>query len=229
MEKNLPKIMQKFKEAGIKIFLSTNGEFYLKQRKKIESLISQLALPLDGSTPDIHSKNGRSKTNYYTIIRILKHYSRKKHNIMIKVGTLVSQDNIKDLNHIKKLLEHYKISLWKIYEFIPTDRLKVISQRFKVPHHIFMKSTSELKSDILKISISSRKERNCAYFMLQPDGHIILPTDSGKFSKDRLIGTIFEDPDMLIKKWKNEIHWNNYKDNIFKTFDYNINKYTQQR
>jgi hypothetical protein len=75
----------------------------------------------------------------------------------------------------------------------------------------------------INIIISPRRQRANAYFMINPDGQVIMPEDKEDICSEAVIGDIF-DPE-IIAKWRSHIYENNYLENAEITFSHNWQNY----
>lgn len=196
LSQNAIPIIKQLHSNGISIYLSTNGTEYLKHRKELEKYISKLSLPLDGFDEDSNKINGRmiSPNNagiissFQAVKDILDYYEKHPHNFAIKVGSVLTSKNL-CIDHFKKIykfLRDYSIDLWKIYEFIPEGRGKVNQKALSIPTEKLTEFVAEFKqfqkniSSISKFDciLSTRAMRDSAYFIIQPNGTVIIPIDN---------------------------------------------------
>lgn len=194
---NAISIIKQLHNNGISVYLSTNGTEYMKYREELEKYISKLSLPLDGFDEESNKINGRDVlqngtqvvSSFEAVKKILDYYECHTHNFAIKIGTVLTSQNLY-IEHFRKIYEflrNYSIDLWKIYEFIPEGRgksnqtaLAIHSEALEDFRKEFMqfqeKVSSTGKFDCL---LATRSMRNAAYFIIQPDGTVILPIDNG--------------------------------------------------
>ena len=183
---------------GISIYLSTNGIEYMKYREELEKYISKLSLPLDGYDEESNKINGRAASpnedttasSFQAVKDILDYYEEHPHNFAIKIGTVLTSKNL-SIDYFKKIhdfLRKYSIDLWKIYEFIPegrgknnqnllaisADKLSAFCEDFK----LFQEGISPVAR--FNCVLATRSMRNAAYFIIQPNGTVIVPIDDNK-------------------------------------------------
>lgn len=219
---NIVEIMKIINEKGMDIFLSTGGNYYLEYRDKIEKYITKLSLPLDGCTAEIHSLNGRTEKNYHNVLSILKYYKTNSRDFQIKIATLLTSRNIaieNNLVNLYNLLMKYPIDLWKIYELLPEGR--AIQNYNTLGYHtdLYTLITDTLNKKIeiaptFQIVLSRRKERDLGYFIIQPNGDVVIPEDEGVVN-EKILGNILVDPiESIISNWQNLVNYRNYLGNV---------------
>lgn len=207
-------IIQKLNKYGVSVYLSTNGSLYKENIDAIEPYISKLSLPLDGFSMESNQINGRNASSFDSSKGILEIYKKKRHSFPIKVGTVLSKKNL-DIEHfikIYELLKQYQIDVWKIYQFIPeasgADNMTQYSVSEEEYQRFIDKFCEFLNTDVgtrsFKIMFSSRRERNSAYFIIQPDGTVIIPIDDfSLICREEILGNLkSESIDSIITKWQ---------------------------
>lgn len=215
-------IMKSLDERGISIGLSTNTAFFDKHAEAIEKYVSSLNIPLDGSTPEIHARSRDDTTTYESFFRVLEHYMKPKSKKpdLLRVGTVVSRANRGDLINIAHRLKPYMeiIDTWKIYELIdyefqPALRKPILGdgQEFEEELKGLFSQDNPLRS---KIKIARAKARDRAYFMVNPKGIVVVPTDIDGRTYEIGIGSILEQPlDGVIARWEEYVSRKNYLQN----------------
>lgn len=215
-------IMKKINEKGMNIFLSTSGNHYLEYVDKIEEYITKLSLPLDGCTAKIHSLNGRTENNYHNVLSILDDYKNHSRKFQIKIATLLTSRNIaieNNLINLYNLLAEYPIDIWKIYELLPEG--EAIQNHDMLGYHtdLYTLVTDSFNEKIeiaprFQIVLSRRKERDSGYFIIQPNGDVIIPEDEVVVNEKKL-GNILIDPiESIISNWQNLVNSHNYLANV---------------
>lgn len=214
-------IIEKLHNAGISIYLSTNGTEYMKYREELEKYISKLSLPLDGFDEESNRINGRGNTapdgsiesGFESVKDILDYYETHTHNFAIKIGTVLTSRNteIVFFNKIFEFLKSYSIDLWKIYEFIPEGRGKE-KKNLLTPSpdklEIFTRDFKELQSKISSFGrfeciLATRKMRDAAYFIIQPNGQVVLPIDGENGVDEVIIGNLLDQPiNSILEVWR---------------------------
>ncbi len=209
-------------EKGIKVCLSTNGEHFWNHKEPIEHYVNRLSLSLDGSTNEIHSENGR-ENNYKNVLSILDYYQQYARPFQIRVCTLLTSKNINvrnNLLNIYNLLAKYSIDLWKIYELIPEAGARLNMIRCGYLESTFTNTIQDFRSNLkgqspFQIVVSRRKERDRSYFIIQPNGDVIIPEDNGEYVEEITLGNILIDQiDIILDKWGKKANFVNYNSNV---------------
>lgn len=219
-------IIRQLHNSGISVYLSTNGTEYMKYRDELEKYISKLSLPLDGFDEESNKINGREifcnntedeVSGFQAVINILDYYQNHPHNFAIKIGTVLTSRNL-NIDYFKKmyeLLKNYSIDLWKIYEFIPEGRGKSHQDELKLSPDALGVFTKEFKQFQDSISnkgkfeclFSTRSMRDSAYFIIQPNGTVIIPVDNGDIGVNEVsVGDLItQDISFILSEWDKQI------------------------
>ncbi len=217
IRKDFKRIIQELKKYNFKIFLDTNGDLFFKYKDLISKNVDVIGLPVD-----FINSSYRNEKNFWAVLKILNFYKDKKNRPIIRIGTVVTKNNFKDLDKIGNLLRNYPVDIWKIYEFTIQSVNALKNRRsLQISKKEFNKATNDLKkgfSRFFKIVISERKDRNAAYFFINPDGNVFIPVDDLDICRQNKIGNIFDSD--ILDKWKKSVSKNNYNRNIKLTFNY---------
>ena len=122
-----------------------------------------------------------------------------------------------------ELLKKYPIDIWKIYEFIPESRgaCKRNRLKFELSNDEKMRvkdlvNRFSLRSKF-KIEMVERKHRNAAYFIIQPNGTVMIPTENEKediVDEVKIGNLLTNDNSALISDWYSKVNYDNYINNI---------------
>ena len=218
-------VIDKLHKSHIEIYLSTNGTEYMKYRRKLETKISKLSLSLDGYDRSSHSLSGRVADSFDSVIKILKYYNEHPHKFAIKIGTLLSNKNM-NMDHFQKMFDllcGYDIDQWKIYEFIPEGR-GCINQNEFLPSsdakNEFLKQFQHLQTKIQGLGmfqclVVEREMRNSAYFIIRPDGKVIIPQEETKGVEEVVVGDLVSNSlEAVLEKWRDKIDSIKYITNL---------------
>ena len=195
---------------GIKIYLSTNCDYYFTFEQLINEKISILGIPIDGSTSEIHDFH-RGKGSFSNVMNVMNNIISSNNNLLLKIGTVVTNYNFKNLNLIEELLNNYndKILFWKLYELIIYEKNKNALQ-MKSDDFILQKDFgSYIESS--KIIIDTKEKRDSSYFFIKPNGDLFVPilNHSGCFEK--ILGNMLVDnPIDCIKRFEKNCNFNGY-------------------
>jgi MoaA/NifB/PqqE/SkfB family radical SAM enzyme/DNA-binding Lrp family transcriptional regulator len=210
-------------ENDLRIYLSTNGNHVCEHKDVIERCVSKLSLPLDGPSQDIHSRTGRSSENFSRVLSVLGHYSDKGKPFQVKVGTLLTSSNItvpRNLIRLYQLLKRYSIDIWKIYEFVPEGGATVHRNFLGYPEEFFSLTVQALYKEIktkspFPIVVSRRKDRNRAYFIVQPDGSAVVPEEHEGVVHESYLGNVLADQMFeIVQRWQRKVDYTNYRHNV---------------
>lgn len=214
-------VLRGLRHVGIEVFLSTTGHKYLEFKNDIEPTLKKLSLPLDGATELEQVKSGRTKKGFRDVIEILEYYKDKERLFQLKIATLVTKLNLDAvLPGVFNLLLNYDIDLWKIYEIMPENRGETNYSRLGYDELAFDQAIDRLNKGIkvnpsFQIVVSRRKDRDSGYFIIQPDGTVMIPVDQGNRIEEESIGHILRDPlKEITAKWLDKVNIKNYISNI---------------
>jgi len=180
-------------DSGLKIYLSTNCDYYSKYSELIKEKVSIIGIPIDGSNAKTHDLN-RGTQNFKSVLNAANDIYNSKCTTKIKFGTVVTVDNCNELLKIEKIISKYnsKIIFWKLYELISYERNKSKVAPIKCSMQLY---TSKLGQyiDINKIIFDTIDKRDKSYFFLKPNGDVFIPQLSKNISQERIIGNILYD------------------------------------
>lgn len=210
-------ILKDLEKRNFKIFLDTNGDLFFKYQNLISNYVDVIGLPID-----FINKSYRNTDNFNNVIKILNFFKKIRKRPIIRIGTVATKENIKDIERIGELIKNYPVDIWKIYEFIPQN-FNAIKNRLalEISPEQFNTVTEKIKRDFskfIKVVISKRKDRTNAYFFVASDGTVFMPVDDGDICREIKIGNVFEKD--IIEKWEKLILRKNYIDNAKVTFNY---------
>lgn len=219
---HLEKILRKLREKGYSIFLSTNGYNYMEYCDEIEPYIDKLSMPLDGYDGKSNECNGRNLKSFSKVKEILDYYENNMHDFPIKISTVLTRKNSK-ISHLSKildLLKNYNISFWKIYEFIPENRGRENFNSYSLYTGDIIKIrnwVSRINDCRFKIELVEKEKRDAAYFIIKPNGDVIIPIEDNKAKivNEKLVGNILNnDLNFIIDRWNEFVNIENYISNI---------------
>lgn len=214
-------IMKILHEANITIALSTNTSFFSRFEKEISEYVSSLNVPLDGSTSEIHARSRADSKTFFSCLELLRYYKLKptKKPRLLRVGTVYSKATFGDFLSIARLLQPFKevIDTWKIYELIDYEFQPELRQSIIHETSAFEAEMAELlqQSDFgSKIMIAPASARDRAYFMVNPHGLVVVPTDLHGVTHEIVVGDLLKDPlDELVARWLQRVNAENYRAN----------------
>ncbi len=214
---DLQGIIQELKQYKFKIFLDTNGDLFFKYQDLIFKNVDVLGLPID-----FINKSYRNTDNFNNVIKILNFLKKISKRPIIRIGTVVTKENIGDIEKIGELIKNYPVDIWKIYEFIPQNFNAIKNKSvLEISSEQFNTVTKKIKQDFskfFKVVISKREDRTNAYFFVSSNGVVFMPVDDGDICREIKIGNVFDKD--IVEKWEELVLGKNYIDNAKATFNY---------
>ncbi len=218
---NIGEVMRLLHEGGMSIALSTNTSLFTNFQDEIEKYVSSLNIPLDGSTSEIHERSRADRRTFFSCLEILRYYlnNPKRKPTMIRVGTVYSKATAGDFLAIAGLLEPFAeiITTWKIYELIdyefqPDLRKPIVHDPADFERE--MLTLLQKTSFAGKIMITPASMRDKAYFMVNPKGQLVLPTDVNGVTHEPVLGDMLKDSHEDLKSaWMKRVTLENYREN----------------
>lgn len=219
--RGISELLQALHEAGIGPAISTNGTLVKHYREEIRKYALSLNLALDGSTPELHARSRLDTKTYSDCLDALQYYLEhpEEKPRLIRVGTVYSLATRGDLLAIAEVLRPYMsiIDSWKIYELINHEVQPELREPIIHDHQDFLDETArltELSGFGKKLKVAATTARNKAYFMINPAGQLVVPTDENGVTHDVIVGSLLHDDlDTLVANWKGLVdienyHWN---------------------
>lgn len=203
-------IIKRLTSADKKVYLSTNGTNLSQNIEFIKKHVTLLGLPLDGYDGASTKLNGRLPSSFDNITNALKELKDSLIRPRIKIGTVITKQNCNRdfLLKMYDLISSYSVDIWRIYEMLPVNRGRIYKDILELDEadiSELTKITMELqaKNPNFKIELVTRKMRNSAYFMIEPDGNVILPIDDGITSTEITVGNLVTDDILSVyQKWE---------------------------
>lgn len=221
VRRDIPEILRELNSNKLQIFLDTNGDYFQQYKDEIVRHIEDLGFPIDFS-----DRSYRNKNNLKSVLDALIYLKTIKKRPRIRIGTVLTKDNVRTLNNIGELLINYPIDTWKIFQFIPMNENAIKNRiHLEISEREFDEATQKIKeaySEYFQIVISKRNRRSRGYFFIDSDGIIFMPVFSPTICKEVVIGNIFDDD--IIEKWRLSAAKQNYINNAEITFQYNFSK-----
>lgn len=211
--RDIKKILKFAKKSGIKTVLQSNGILLKKRLNSLAPYIDWISLSLDGHNEKTNAIL-RSAKQFKATIEVLPLI--KEHNIKIKLGTVVTKKNYKNIKDIGKLIQPY-VMVWKLYQFYPRANTYAHKNknRFIIDNNIFLKITKEIRRAFPKLSVSTHSVKEfdkSPCLLMNPNGDVYITRNA----KDHFIGNLVKQPERFIENYK--------KMNIFSEINKNFNK-----
>lgn len=219
---DIDKILNKIVSLGMKISLSTTGEFFFNHKMVIDKCVDHLSLPIDEPNENF---TYRSKSQFNNVLRILEEYKNNIIRPKIKIGTVCTKENFDLIEEIGELLLKYKGSFdfWKIYQFCPINvNATKNRKKLEISNELYWKTVDRIKNKYLNtinVVTNPRVEKEYCHFLISPNGDAFINKEMGEIIEEVIIGNLINDDwDQILEKWNNLIKFDNYQDNISKTF-----------
>lgn len=187
---HLPSLIKQTKECGLITSLVTNGILLLEKFDLIENYIDWITLPIDGSNEEVQRKVTREKDHLKRIFFLIDLLHKK--NISIKINTVVTKNNIDDLEKIAEIVRNQKIQRWKIFQFIPIRGYAYQNcNEFEISDEKFNLSAINAKRIIdpeyTDVTIANKEYLQENYFSILQDGTVRVTVNK----KDKIVGDLY--------------------------------------
>jgi MoaA/NifB/PqqE/SkfB family radical SAM enzyme len=207
--KRLPLLLEVARSLGVKTVMSTNGTLVPRRHADVLPLLDWVALPLDGSTADVHDSSRPGKQeSFASVLNSINLIRRKYPLLKIKLGTVVTRLNIADIPNIPALFESLGMSapdIWKIYETSFSnyaadnrDTIEVSRAKFEGCVEFAIYRATELGWTTTVYRNSSRDGK---YLFLEPNGDAMII----KENQEHIIGNFFRDFDEVVRIWSDHV------------------------
>ena len=195
---NLYKLIKISKEKGIYNRIITNGKLLFKNYD-ILNYLSDLTLSLDSINNNTNITIGRGEKHFETIKSILDYIQNGKFKkLKVNINTVVNRQNLNEIKELGEFLNKYKITIWKLYEFMPLRETAEKNKKlFEITENEFdnvFKSVYEKYENINSVTFKKQKELEKDILILA-NGDIIKTENGidfwlGNAKNDNVIGYI---------------------------------------
>ena len=180
---DVPHLIRFAKEIGLETALSTTGDRLTPEiLASLSPYLDLISLPLDGSTEAINART-KHPGHFSAVMRSLE-WLRSYPNIDVKVCTPVTRHNLSDVPNIAQLVEEVSRSttarvFYNVFQAFPRAMFSVKWENLMVSRSEF----SRLKELVgegrnIRINFLSHETLDKLYFMVFPDGSLIVPRGS---------------------------------------------------
>lgn len=203
-------IIKSLSSKGIKVCLATNGILLLTKFPDFYKYVHTLTLPID-CLEDNKYRNFDSKNSVKCIMEYLRNLSTQgvdKPRLIINT-TLYGQ-TISELVNVANFISSYNVDVWKIFEYIHYEGIN----KARLPHSLKKEDIELLNSTFLtgKLSYEDSLNKNSRYFIINPDGRIMIPMNiSQNIFEDIELGSISDEISLIEHKWRNMVNDNNFE------------------
>lgn len=178
---NVVPLMKLAKENGVKNKLITNGLLLAQSNHKEEICdnLDYLVLSIDSIDNQTNLELGRGINHYKNIKEVLDYVKDK--DLKLNINTVVSKENINQLDDLGNFLNNYKINTWKFFKFMPLrETAEKNREMFEITDDEFdMKKGVFRKFENIS-NISYKKEKELEESILIVANGDIIKTENGK-------------------------------------------------
>lgn len=204
MARNLPKLIRAASTAGMQMIMSTNGTLVERRHKEIFPFLQWVALPVDGPDADTHNSARPGRVaSFEAVVRSFLICREIYPALKIKMGTVVTRQNIARLNEIPRALD-VRVGppdVWRIYQTSYSNYAKDNRDVLYVSDAEFEEAVSSATAAAAiydwPISIYRNAERNGKYLFMEPDGSAMVIAKDDEF----IIGNFLDDIDSVTRLW----------------------------
>ena len=178
---NVVPLMKLAKENGIKNKLITNGLLLAQSNHKEEICdnLDYLVLSIDSIDNQTNLELGRGINHYKNIKEVLDYVKDK--DLKLNINTVVSKENINQLDDLGNFLNNYKINTWKFFKFMPLrETAEKNKNLFEITDAEFDAKKGVFKKFDNISNISYKKEKKLEESILIVANGDIIKTENGK-------------------------------------------------
>lgn len=175
-----PDLIRFAKESGLETALSTPGDFVTPDvLERLSPYLDLISLPLDGSTEEVNART-KHPGHFHSFIRSLQ-WLRSHPNIDVKVCTPVTRHNLHDVPAIAGLVEGYSYTtqarvFYNVFQAFPRAMFSVKWETLLVTDEEFSALEGQMEAGRnIQIHFLSHEILDRLYFMIFPDGSLIIP------------------------------------------------------
>lgn len=211
-------VLKRLDHRGLNVSLSTNTSFFRRHQRAIEAFVSSLNIPLDGSTPEIHARSREDEESYRTFFDVLGHYRCHPETKpeVLRVGSVYSRATQGDFLAMAECLEPFVevIDTWKIYELIDYEFQRGLRRPILHEEGTFGAEMAQLLSHTSltpKIVFAPAGCGDRAYFLVNPRGHVVMPTSVNGVTHEVFVGDLLRTPLAdIVSRWEASVHADRY-------------------
>jgi MoaA/NifB/PqqE/SkfB family radical SAM enzyme len=209
MYPGLDKVVDRLHELGIKIVLYTSGTSNQFDVRMFLPYVEFLSLPVDAVSAAVIDRM-RGVSQFERVSSILSTLRRVGKRPKIKVGTVVTKQNIEDLGNIGDYLHSLGIvDVWRLYEFSPYGIGKHHESRYLL-------GAGEFKDAVAREKLRNESRVGRTFLISERDradneGYCMIIDSGGSFYRyaERYIPlgiTIENQPEEIIGCYDRELH-----------------------
>lgn len=170
-----PKLIQLLKfffDNGHEVHVDSNFKVvpskFIDQLKEAKISLS-FGIPVDGSNDKIHSLMRDEQGHFQMVCHWISKLLTA--GFEVKVNTVVSAQNIEDINNIELLLLRLGVKHWSLYQFWPMEKGLENIEKYSINTYEFDTVVSSLRArTTIKIGGGNIVQRKPKYFFVRSDG-----------------------------------------------------------
>lgn len=184
------------KSKGLVVSMTSNA--ILIDEKQLNFLLENLdwlTLSLDGATDEIQTLMTRHSKHATKVREILEYASAyKKGKCRIKINTVVSKKNYKNVQDIADLVKKYNVTRWKLMQFTPLrSYAKEAQGEFEIRNDEFVIAYNKAKlamgSKVNRVEATCSDDIEQETFTVFPNGDVRV----AKNHQEKTIGNLLQD------------------------------------
>ena len=198
---HIEEVVDALDRSGIQVVLYSNSATE-KNREIIRRLLPKvdiLSLPVDAVSP-VTAIKMRGAHQVDSVVSMMDYLSRLMRRPKVKIGTVVTRQNVSELDKIFDLLiKKGMVDVWRLYQYSPYGKSCEVISRFVLEDSVFAQEVSRIKSRAadsqIIISARSRSENIGYCHIMDSQGGLY------KYQEEYLpLGlTIFSEPEEILR------------------------------
>lgn len=163
--------------CGKRTVLNTNGELLrrrLDQGLKLAAF-DMVGISIEGSTSDVHRAMRGDRANFDEAVEAARLVA-KEPGVRLKVGTVVSGVNRKDLPALARFVRDLAPDVWRLYQYSSRGDQNIGQRRYWISDADFYQlvgEAAELASPVTTEPSSEVSTKGC--LIVDPDGYVLQP------------------------------------------------------
>lgn len=151
-------VVKRLRELGLRVILYTSATSTKYNVEEFLPYIEFLSLPVDAVTPDIVLKM-RGSSQFQNVSSILRRLVSIENRPRIKIGTVVTKQNVGDLSRVRDFLEEAEVvDVWRLYQFSPYGIGKHNQKLFLLHDEEFEEAVRSITNCKLHVSYRNRED-----------------------------------------------------------------------
>lgn len=179
------------KSLGLWTALQTNGTRMAVVRECLPFL-DWLALPLDSLESSTSEILRTSRNHSKTTLRAFRRpeiVAARKNGLRVKIGTVVTRQNIDQLDSLAEAVEELRPDVWKIHQLRPRGAGRENRDYLDVPDADFAAATAKVRGEHRNLTIAPSMAETSprSYLIVNPDSTLLVTLFDTYLSYGRLI------------------------------------------